>query len=135
MDYQLRKRHKWMWMVIAPILLVFLFLVASTLDFSNRVNQVVMEKVEGNAIKEAENTEVKVILTNASEQLLLNIWVKTPLKSTSSVVYEINGKGEKGQLLGQLHGTGTYAFPLKANIAGFIVVDEIKNQQILKLEF
>ena len=135
MDYRLRKRHKWMWMIISPVLAILLFLSAKNLDFFPASETFPMGKVEGNLVNETENDEIKAILSNTSEQYLLNIWVKTPLKSTSSVVYEINSKGEKGAVLGQLEGEGSYVFPSKSMIKGFVVIDEIKNQQILKLEF
>ena len=135
MDYGLRKRHKWMWMIISPVLAILLFLSAKNLDFFPASETFPMEKVEGNVVKETENGEVKAILSNTSQQYLLNIWVKTPLKSTSSVVYEINSKGEKGAVLGQLEGEGGYVFSSKSMIKGFVVIDEIKNQQILKFEF
>ena len=135
MDYRLRRRHKWMWLILTPILAILLFLSAKNLDFFPSMDTLQMDNVEGNVVKEIENAEIKAILSNTSEQYLLNIWVKNPLKSTSSVVYAINANGEKGEVLGQLEGKGNYVFSSKANIDGFLVMDEIKNQQILKLEF
>ncbi|WP_435624885.1 hypothetical protein [Flagellimonas sp.] len=135
MDYRLRKRHKWIWMVLTPVLAILLFLSARNLDFFPASETIPIGKAEGNIVKETENDEIKAILSNTSRQYLLNIWVKTPLKSTSSVVYEINVNGEKGRVLGQLEGEGSYVFPSRSMIKGFVVMDEIKNQQILKLEF
>ena len=135
MDYRLRRRHKWMWLILTPILAILLFLSAKNLDFFPSIDTLQTDNVEGNVVKEIENAEIKAILSNTSEQYLLNIWVKNPLKSTSSVVYAINPNGEKGEVLGQLEGKGNYVFSSKANIDGFLVMDEIKNQQILKLEF
>ena len=135
MDYRLRRRHKWMWLILTPILAILLFLSAKNLDFFPSIDTLQTDNVEGNVVKEIENAEIKAILSNTSEQYLLNIWVKNPLKSTSSVVYAINPNGEKGEVLGQLEDKGNYVFSSQANIDGFLVMDEIKNQQILKLEF
>ncbi|MEM9361040.1 MAG: hypothetical protein AAGA43_00320 [Bacteroidota bacterium] len=135
MDYRLRKRHKRMWVVLISVLAILLFLSAKNLNFFPSTEMLQVDKIEGNVVKEIENAEMKVVLSNTSQQYLLNIWVKTPLKSTSSVVYEINGKGKKGAVLGQLTGKESYVFPSRAIINGFMVVDEIKNQQILRLEF
>ncbi|WP_422859167.1 hypothetical protein ACOKFD_17955 [Flagellimonas sp. S174] len=135
MDYRLRTRHKWMWMILTPTLAILLFLSGKNLDFFSSSENLYMAEVKGNVVEEIENAEIKVVLSNTSEQYLLNIWLKSPLRATSSVVYEINGKGEKGAVLGQLQGIGNYSFPSTGIIKGFIVMDEIKNQQILKLEF
>lgn len=122
-------------MTLAPVLATLLFLSAKSLVFFPSSENIEMNGIKGNVVKEVENDEIKVVLSNTSEHYLLNIWVKTPLKSTSSVVYEINSKGEKMMVLGQLQGEGGYVFSSKSFIRGFVVMDEIKNQQTLKLEF
>ncbi len=135
MDSGLRKRHKWMWLILAPVLFILVFLVLDTLRFPSSPKSFDMYSFQGTSIKEAENDKVKIVLSNSSNQYVLNVLVKQPLRATSSVVFEINGKGEKGRVLGQLEGEGNYAFAGKGNIKGIVVEDVIKKQQILKLEF
>ena len=113
-----RKVHKFIWLVLAVVLPVLLFLAIRNLNFSPTQIVSVEEQVIAKMI------EGKV-------EIELNI----PFESPSAVVYELTHEGKTGRVLGQLEGAGTYSFPASENSRGILVLDNIKNEELLKIEF
>ncbi|TAI46850.1 hypothetical protein [Flagellimonas allohymeniacidonis] len=135
MDAKLRKRHKIIWIVLAPVLMVLLIWVAKDLGFSQNSEIVKLETTSSTAMAKAENEKVSAVLLNNQERSILEIVVKSPLRSTSSVVFALTGTQERETLLGQLEGVGSYSFQVEEGVKGIIIKDPIKKQSILKLEF
>jgi hypothetical protein len=115
----LRKIHRFAWLFIGIAGIIFLIFTIKDLNFY-RSHSVLKD-----------NEQVKVIMDKG--QLILE--VKTSLKSCSSVVYAVDSDGQKGEVLGQVQAEGLYRFELKKPINGVIIYDEIKENELIKLNF
>lgn len=129
MDANLRKRHKYSWLLLAIILPILLILIIKDLNFNQPEN--ISYETNGSS----SNNMVDANLTKSDGAYILELNVKYPLKSASSVIYALDMKREKGTKLGQIKGVGSYTFPSEKEIQGIIIQDVLKNQEILKLEF
>ena len=113
-----RKAHKLIWMGLAIAIPILLFFASKNLDFSSVQNP-----------SQEEQLVVKMVGDNV--QIELN----TPLASPSAVVYELTQDHKAGQVLGQLEGIGEYTFQASKTTKGVLVLDKIKNEELLKIEF
>ncbi|UII80661.1 hypothetical protein [Flagellimonas sp. CMM7] len=129
MDADLRKRHKYSWLSVAIVLPILLVFIIKDLDFNQHEN--VSQETNASSSSDIVDTN----LTRSKGAYILELNVKSPLKSASSVVYALNMKGEKDSKLGLINGVGSYSFPSKKEIKGIVIQDVLKNQEILKLEF
>lgn len=129
MDANLRKRHKYSWLLLAIMLPILLILIIKDLDFNQPEN--ISYEPNGSS----SNNMVDANLAKSDGAYILELNVKSPLKSASSVIYALDMKGEKGTKLGQINGVGSYTFPSEKEIQGIIIQDVLKNQEILKLKF
>ncbi len=129
MDAYLRKRHKYSWLLLAIILPILLILIIKDLDFNQPEN--ISYEPNGSS----SNDMVAASLIKSKGTYILELNIKSPLRSATSVVYALDMKGEKGTKLGQINGAGSYTFPSEKEIQGIIIQDILKNQEILKLEF
>ena len=114
-----RKTHLYVWLGIAVLLPVLMILAIKDLDFTTTS--------AANAVQES---PVTIELMGQSLKLQLT----TPLKSSSSVVYEMRADGSRGMVLGQLEGKGNYEFQVTQGTKGIYVMDMIKNVELLKIE-
>nr|WP_299343219.1 hypothetical protein [Allomuricauda sp.] len=135
MDAALRKRHKYMWLVIAPVMVVLIVLASKDLSFSSNTGMLEQKSGPGKILKTVENGKIQVFLMEDSEKYLLQVTLKSPIRATSSVLVGLTDDSKKELVLGQLEGVGTYSFQVSESIEGILLKDPIKNQQILKLEF
>ncbi len=78
---------------------------------------------------------IRTAVIDNSDETLLHIRLKKPLKFPSALVYTLDKWGNKDQFLGQLHGIGDYEFPLTSSFEGILFYDAIKEEEIEKLEF
>ena len=93
---------------------------------------ITVDKISSHSYKEAENEVIKVWVGQDYMTILPN----APLKSSSSIIYELNENGEKGKLIGQLQNWEGKAFEgINRDLKGIIIFDEIKGVEITKLEF
>lgn len=109
MDFKQRKTHKFIWLILALGLPFFLFFSVKSLDFSTTEKK---EKTgafsnSSTTLKTTENEWVKASENSGGLEMLL----KKPIKSASSIVYELTEDGEKGKTLGQVSTPGIYSFP------------------------
>lgn len=135
MDARLRKRHKFIWIFLAPIITVLAVLASKDLSFSSEETMLISKNETGKVLKQMENEEIRMILIENLGKNLLQVQIKSPMKATSSILFGLTENSEKESVLGQLEGVGTYSFQVKEIIEGILIKDAIKNQQILKLEF
>lgn len=115
-----RKAHKYIWIgmvIVLPVLIVF---AVKDLDFRSERAQI----TSGESPISVSRTEQSV-----------TIQVNTPLKSTASLVYEMQTNGSQGKVLGQLEGKGDYNFSISQGAKGIYIVDPIKKVELLKIEF
>lgn len=129
MDADLRKRHKYSWLLLAILLPILLVFIIKDLDFNQ------FENISQETNASSSNDMVDANLSKSKGTYVLELNVKSPLKSASSIVYALNMKGQKDSKLGLINGVGSYTFPSKKEIKGIIIQDVLKNQEILKLEF
>ncbi len=115
-----RRAHRYIWIGIAVVLPIAMILAVKDLDFSTT-----------DSPKASGGLPVSISLTGQS----VHIQVHTPLKSTFSLVYEMQADGSRGKVLGQLEGRGAYDFLVSRGTKGIYVVDPIKNVELLKMEF
>ncbi len=129
----LRKTHQFAWILIAITVPVLIFFSIKNLAVfgTKKAQPVVVETPKSNPIKVIENDQIKTSLFDNSVEVI----VKSTLKTSSSVVYTINEKGEKEKSLGQVTTVGIYNFTLDTTIKGIVIFDEIKEIEITKLLF
>lgn len=129
----LRKWHKYMWLIIVVIVpLVIIFSIKNRTAFSSESNIVLKtEALKNGESHHLENDFIRVTLANNSIEILL----KQPLKSASSVVYSLNEKGLKDVFIGQLSTVGFYNYKLTEPFNGIVIYDILKEKEIMKLTF
>ncbi len=129
----LRKTHLLIWLVLAMLLPVLLFFAVKNLAVfqSNSAHNSPVEISEGNVLKVQENDMVKASLFKNHIELIL----KSALQNPSSVVYAMDEKGNKLNVIGQLTAAGIYSFDINKLPKGIIITDTIKNEDITKFTF
>ena len=113
-----RKAHKIVWLLLTLFMVAFLFLTVPQLNFST---------------SEQDPSKETVLVTQRNNQVMVS--VNKPLKSASSLIYELTEKGERGRYLGQIRGTGLYAYTIGSTAHGLIIIDRIKNEELFKTTF
>ncbi len=113
-----RKAHKYVWLVLALVLAVLLILTIKDLDFTTNFGIV-------------ENEQLRAQLNDDT----IIIQLSKPFQNPSMVVYELDSGNERGKVLGQLHGIGSYTFKASPKVMGIVVVDEIKKKELYKIQF
>ena len=113
-----RKTHKIIWLFLTLAMGVFLVYTLLNLDFSSPTKAVPKEAV---------------MVVQKGNQVIVTI--NEPLKSASSVIYELTATGKTGSVLGQINGIGSYAFTVNGSTKGVIILDRIKNQELFKTTF
>ena len=125
-----RKIHRFSWIAITIIVPILIFFSVRNLDFQQKENSSSFTEIRNETIlKSAENEFLKINqYTNSIEVI-----VKSPLKTSSSVLYSIDERGNKRNTLGQVSTVGIYRFEMNQKIQGIILYDEIKESEITKL--
>ncbi len=131
-----RRAHKLIWLVIAVLVPIFLFFTIKNLTFSPPTNaqEANIGFAYSDFYKKVENEFVSMVFYG-DERNHLELYVKKPLKSASSIVYALDKSGNKAHVLGKISGTGKYRFDAKIGISGILIHDVLKNREILKLHF
>lgn len=115
-----RKAHKFIWLGIVVIIPILLFFAIRDLEFSSPF---------------AKNQLPQEELSVSLDRPLVKVHLHRPLKSPSVLVYELDSKGKRGAVLGQLQGVGTYTFSTAPKSKGILIFDEIKKEEHYKIEF
>ncbi len=131
MNYKQRKAHKFIWLLLLIIIPTIMFFSIKDLDLfsSNPNNSSQLSGPKKTPISIFENDIVKASVYESKIEIIL----KKTLKNASSVVYEINSEGKKGQLIGQLTTAGIYDFNIHNLPKGIIIYDDLKQAEITKL--
>ncbi|WP_033961190.1 hypothetical protein [Psychroserpens jangbogonensis] len=129
----LRKAHKFIWLLLIIIVPVIMFLSVKDLDvFSSKDNT--SSTLEGSKKVNLKSFENDIVKTSVFESHL-EIILKSTLKNSSSVVYEMDEKGNKPSVIGQITTAGIYNFEIKNLPKGIIIYDDLKNIEITKFSF
>ncbi len=129
----LRKAHKYIWLlliIIVPVIMVFSI---KDLDIFSSENNT-LSQLKGSKkvnLKTSENDIIKASVFERHVEIIL----KSTLKNSSSVVYEMDEKGNKSGVIGQLTTAGIYNFNINNLPKGIIVYDDLKDVEITKLSF
>ena len=129
----LRKAHKYIWLLLAIIVPLVMIFAIKDLDIihskKNKNSHAVISKE--NALKVFENDIVKASVFESYMEIIL----KSTLKNPSSIVYEMDEKGNKSSVIGQLTTAGIYIFNISNLPKGIIISDNLKNVDITKFSF
>ena len=129
----LRKAHKYIWLlliIIVPVIMVFSI---KDLDIFSSENNTISQ-LKGSkkvSLKTSENNIIKASVFENHVEIIL----KSTLKNSSSVVYEMDEKGNKSGIIGQLATAGIYNFNISTLPKGIIIYDDLKDVEITKLSF
>jgi len=133
MNYGLRKAHKYIWLILVIIIpIVILFSIMDLGVFSSENDGV--SQIDSSKMINIGYVENDLISASFSENKI-KIILKTTLKNSSSVVYAIDAKGNKSDIIGQLTTAGIYTFNSISKPKGIIISVDLKNVQITKLMF
>ena len=130
----LRKMHTYIWLILVIGIPILLFLATKDLAlFSSRktTNPTLLKTSIKAPLKVAENDLLKASTQVNSIEVIL----KSTIKNSSSILYTIDSKGNKKQLIGQITNSGIYNFKIDQEPLGIILHDAIKNEVITKLTF
>ncbi len=129
----LRKAHKYIWLlliIIVPVMMVFSIKDLEIFSSENNTTS----QLKGSkkvSLKTSENDIIKASVFESHVEIIL----KSTLKNSSSVVYEMDEKGNKSGVIGQLTTAGIYNFNINILPKGIIVYDDLKDVEITKLSF
>jgi len=128
----LRKAHKYIWLLLVVVVPVIMVFAIKDLDvFSSENNASQLNESKKTSIKSFENDIIKADLYESHIEIIL----KSTLKNSSSVVYEMNNEGNKSKVLGQLTSAGIYKFNVNSLPKGIIISDDLKKVDITKFSF
>lgn len=126
----LRKAHKYIWLVLIITVPVIMFFSMKDLNIFSSENNSVSQHTDSkkSSVKSFENDIVKVVVFESHIEIIL----KSTLKSSSSVVYDVDEKGNKSIVIGQLTTAGIYNFNINNLPKGIIIYDDLKQVEITK---
>jgi len=129
----LRRVHKYIWLlliIIVPVIMVFSI---KNLEFLVSKNNTTssFNSLKKGSINRSENEIIKGTVFENYVEIIL----KSTLKNSSSVVYEMDEKGHKINVIGQLTTAGIYNFNINNLPKGIIIYDAIKHVEITKISF
>ena len=128
-----RKAHKYIWLLLAIIIPVIMIFAIKDLNVFSSENNT-SSTLEGSkkvSLKSFENDIIKASLFESHVEIIL----KSTLKNTSAVVYEMDKKGNKTIIIGQLTTAGIYNFNINNLPKGIIIYDDLKHVEITKFSF
>jgi hypothetical protein len=128
-----RKAHQYIWLLLAiAIPLVMIFAVKDLAVFSSKDTlESTLAGSKKASLKSFENDIVKTAVFEGYIEIIL----KATLKNASSVVYEMDEKGSKTRVIGQLTTAGIYEFNINNLPKGIIIYDDLKKVEITKFLF
>jgi hypothetical protein len=128
-----RKAHKIIWLLLViTVPLVIIFAIRDLTVFIPKNNKNPQEQIlKEKPLNVFENDLIKASLYDSYIQIIL----KVTLKNASSLVYEMNARGIKSNVIGQLTTAGIYKFNINNLPKGIIVFDELKKVEITKFSF
>nr|WP_321246149.1 hypothetical protein [uncultured Psychroserpens sp.] len=128
-----RKAHKYIWLLLAiviPVVMVFAIKDLNIFSSENSTSST-FEGSKKDSLKSFENDIIKASLFESHIEIIL----KSTLKNTSAVVYEMDKKGNKTIIIGQLTTAGIYNFNINNLPKGIIIYDDLKHVEITKFSF
>lgn len=133
MNSKQRSTHLYVWLILLVIVPTIMLLAIKDLNVfhTSENNTAHITSSKPDALKSAENDLIKVSLYSQGVEIIL----KSTLKSSSAVVYELNQNEEKGDVIGQISTVGIYNFNATTSLKGIVIIDALKETEITKLIF
>lgn len=130
----LRKTHKIIWillLIIIPVLIMFsIHSIKEPLLTDGDV--LISEEVSGQrTILENDSFYISIKEQNSSNAL--QVILKKPLKTASSIVYGVTSSNGDGKYLGTLSKKGIYKFEVDKSIKSILIYDDIKKNNIINI--
>ena len=134
MNSKQRKTHLLIWLLLAVAVPIFMFFTIKSLDFSPEEDKITYRSKVNSAIKKsAENDMLEIVLTKYNT---ITVYLKSPIKHPSSLVYELTDNNSRGKLIGQINNAViAHSFEIENSIIGIVLYDPIKEIEITKLKF
>ncbi|MEP0263037.1 hypothetical protein [Dokdonia sp.] len=131
----LRKAHKIIWIVLGLLGAVLIVLSINSVKqpFLTDSDASIATITEGVHTIE-DNTQFYMSIEEQANSNKLQIVLKTPLKSASTVVYTLTPDHKKGAFLGTIDKKGLYAFDIDKSIKKIQLYDGIKNNEIRNID-
>jgi len=129
----LRKAHKYIWLLLIIVVPVIMYFSVKNLDVFSSVNNASSQLIGSKkvSLKSYENEIVRTSVFESHVEIIL----KSTLKNSSSIVYEMDKKGNKSNVIGQLTTAGIYNFDINNLPKGIIIYDDLKQVEITKFSF
>ncbi|WP_298544564.1 hypothetical protein [uncultured Aquimarina sp.] len=130
----LRKAHKITWILLliaVPVLIMFsIHSIKEPLLTDNDV--LLSEKISGQRTV-LENDTFYISIKEQNSSNALQIILKKPLKTASSIVYSLTPSNGDGTYLGTLSKKGIYQFEVDKSTRSIRIYDEIKKNNIINI--
>ncbi|MFT4781924.1 MAG: hypothetical protein ACI9SD_001614 [Pseudohongiellaceae bacterium] len=129
----LRKAHQYIWLLLLIIVPLIMVLSVKDLEIFSSESDTTSQSngSKKGSLKTSENELIKASVFESHLEIIL----KATLKTSSSVVYEMDTKGNKSIIIGQLTSAGIYNFNINNLPQGIIIYDDLKQVEITKLKF
>ena len=128
-----RKAHKYIWITIIIFVPVIMFSSIKNLDVFSKDKRA-SHQLEGSKEVSLNSYENDIIKASVFEHNL-EVILKSSLKNSSAVVYEMDGKDNKLKAIGQLTSKGVHNFHINNLPKGIIIYDDLKEVEITKFSF
>ncbi|WP_299247066.1 hypothetical protein [uncultured Aquimarina sp.] len=130
----LRKTHKIIWIILlitVPVLIMFsIHSIKEPLLTDNDV--LLSEKISGQR-SVLENDTFYISIKEQNSSNALQVILKKPLKTASSIVYSLTPSNGNGTYLGTLSKKGIYQFEVDKSTRSIRIYDEIKKNNIINI--
>jgi len=129
----LRKTHKIIWLLLIIAIPILLILSVNSIKEPLLTDSDIStsETIGQRTVLENENFLISIKEQETSNAL--QIILKKPLKSASSIVYGVTPNNEDGAYLGILDKKGIYTFDVDKSTKSIRVYDEIKKNNIINI--
>ncbi|MBO3700283.1 hypothetical protein [Roseivirga sp. E12] len=135
MNVKLRKRHRYMWMVLG-VALPLLCLEAIEAIPENTIADIPRHSCSLDiGICGIDNAEYPIIIEQSKSANVLSLKIKAPLKSAFTLAYlsDTQELNENASLLGAIHTMGDYSFGLESQESSqryLLLVDKLNNKTL-----
>ncbi|WP_109302672.1 hypothetical protein [Aquimarina sp. AU474] len=131
----LRKMHKIIWIMLIVIVPVLIFLSIQSIKQPLLTDSdVLLTSEESGKRAVIDNEHLSISIDEQGSSNTLQLILKKPLKSASSIVYAVSSNQQKRSLLGVLDTKGIYTFELNKLTESITIYDEIKKSDIINIK-
>ncbi len=131
----LRKAHKILWIVLTVVGIVLIVFAIKSVKQQLRTDEDIAITTASEAVHAViNNDQLQVRVEELATTNQLQIAIKKPLKSASTVVYALTSDNTQGAFLGSIDKKGLYTFDIDKSIKKIQLYDGIKNTEIQNID-